>query len=340
MKKYRLIFLVVVLGVLGYFVFTLMSKKKSSLSSESLSEFSIKDTATIDRLRISSNAGGMVDFVKKNGGWSFKEGGCAQQHMIHNFLETIKYIAVKAPVPAGGVENVNKQILSQHKKVEIFQNGKLSKTWFIGTSTADHYGTNMILKIEGKGISPEPFITFQPNVYGNLADQFSLRKKDYECSAIFSYENLLDIKKIDVTVHEDSSSNFEIISIDENRFELYSNGVKIERFDTTKVRGYITAFSKMHYTTKEPIIPKEIRDSTIASTPYYTIRVTDKKGITTSIVTHLKDPIKIEYDYDGNLITTDRNNLYALIRDDVFVQIQYFVFDKTFRNLEYFRPNE
>jgi len=339
MKKYKIIFLVAVLVILGYFVFSLMSRKKSSLSSEALSEFSIKDTATIDRLRISSNAGGMVDFVKTNGNWSFKEGGCAQQHMIHNFLETIKYIAVKAPVPVGGIENVNKQILSQHKKIEIFQSGKLAKTWFIGTSTADHYGTYMTLKIEGKGISPEPFITFQPNVYGNLADQFSLRKKDYECSAIFSYENLFDIKEIDVIVHDDTSSNFTIKSLDENVFELYSNDVKIQQFDTTKVRGYITAFSKMHYTTKEPIIPEEVRDSTLASKPHYTISVTDKDGNITSIVTHLKDPIKIEYDYDGNLITTDRNNLYAVIRDNVFVQIQYFVFDKTFKNLEFFKLN-
>lgn len=340
MGKYKIVFLIAILGALGFLTYNLMNKKKSSLSNEALSDFAIKDTSTIDRIRISSNVGGLVDFVKSNGTWKFEDGGCAQQHMLFNFLETIKYIAVKSPVPKGTIETVNKQTLAQHKKIEIFQNGKLTKTWFIGTTTADHYGTYMILKEEGVGISPEPFIVFQPNVYGNLADQFSLRRKDYECSGIYVYDNLFDIKEIDVINHEDTSTNFTIKSVDTNTFELFSNNTKIENFDTVKVRKYITLFSKLHYDVKEPIIPKEIRDSTISSPPYYTIIVTDKEGTMNKLVTHLKDPVNVEYDYDGNLITTDRDNLYAVTNNGDFVMIQYFVFGKTFRDLSYFIENK
>jgi hypothetical protein len=340
MGKYKSILLIVVLGALGYLAFSLLNEKKSSLSEEALSDFAIKDTASIDRIRISSNVGGLVDFVKIDGVWHFEDGACAQQHMIYNFLETIKYIAVKGPVPVGTIETVNKQTLAQHKKVEIFQNGALAKTWFIGTTTADHYGTYMILKNEGLGISPEPFIVFQPNVYGNLADQFSLRRKDYECSGIFVFDNLFDIKEIDVINHEDTAANFTIRSVDTNTFELYHNGLKIESFDTVNVRKYITGFAKMHYDVKEPLIPQEIRDSTLASPPYFTITVTDINGNANTLITHLKDPVNVEYDYDGNLITTDRDYLYAVMQNGDFVMIQYFVFDKAFRNLAYFREEK
>lgn len=336
MRNYKLVFLIVLVGILGYAVYILSSEKKSSLSNEALSDFAIKDTATIDRIKISSNVGGEVEFVKTKGVWSFTDGGCMQQHMIYNFLETIKYIAIKAPVAKGTIETVNKQTLASHKKIEIFQNGALTKTWFIGTTTADHYGTYMILKKENVGISPEPFITFQPNVYGNLADQFSLRRKDYECSGVFIYDNLLDIKNIDVICHADTSLNFSITCLDSNTFELSNNGSIINGFDTVNVRKYITGFAKMHYDVKEPIIPKAIRDSTMASNPYYTIKITDNKGEVNKIITHLKDPVNVEYDFDGNLVKTDRDNLYAVTDDSVFVMIQYYVFDKAFKTLNFF----
>lgn len=339
MGKLKLIILVIVLAGLSVVTYQLFNKEKSSLSAEALSDFAIKDTASIDRLIISSNSGGMIDFKKIEGKWGFADGGCIQIHMIHSFLETIKYVAIKSPVPRGAVENVNKLTLAQHKKIEIFQNGKLTKTWFIGTTTSDHYGTNMILKIEGIGISPEPFITFQPNVYGNLADQFSLRRKDYECSGIFVYKNLFDIKEIDIINHEDSTSNFTIKSMDTNTFKLYSNGAEVQNFDTVNVREYIAGFAKMHYDVKEPSIPKEIRDSIVDSPPYYTIKVTDKNGRVTSLITHLKGAIQQEFDYDGNLITIDRDNLYAVTDDSVFVMLQYYVFGKAFKKLSDFKKN-
>ncbi len=336
MGKLKLVGLFLVLGVLAYFVYHLSSQKKSSLSTNALSEFAIKDTSTIDRLRISDNMGGNIDFVKKDGQWNFAEGGCIQDHMIFVFLETIKYIAIKSPVPKGAIENVNKQTLAQHKKIEIFQHGKLTKTWFIGTTTADHYGTYMILKIEGVGISPEPFITFQPNVYGNLSDQFSVNKKDYECSGVFVYDDLLSIEEIDVINHENPDQNFRIVSNDTSIFELYNNNNKVKDFDTTKVRDYITGFAKMHYNIKEPIMPTGKRDSIMSSNPHYTIVVTKRNGEKNKLITHLKTPDHTDYDYDGNLITIDRDKLYGVTNNGTFVLLQYFVFDKAFKTLENF----
>jgi len=336
MKKIIPFILVLIFLILGYYAYSLLTEKKSALSNESLSNFAIKDTSSINRLTISNTNNERIDFHKIDGSWQFEDGTCLQVHMINNFLETIKYIAIKAPVPVGTVPYVNKEILGQHKKIEIYQHGKLSKTWYIGSSTQDHYGTYMILKIEGQGISPEPFVTFLPSGYGNLSDQFSLRKKDYQCSGIFVYKPD-DIKSINVVCHSDTSQNFLIKNLGNNEFEIYNNGTKISQFDTVKVRDYIVSFKKMHYQTKEPIMPKNIRDSIIQSPPYYTLTVTNSNGVKNELITHLKYNPFEKYDYDGNLIIYDLNNLYGYNNQIGFVSIQYFVFDKTFKTIQYFK---
>ncbi len=336
MSRIKSVLLIIVLAGLAVVTWMLFDKEKSSLSAEALSDFAVKDTASITRIKISSNVGGEVDFVRNGGKWEAIDGGCIQQHMIDGFLETIKYIAVKAPMPRGAIDHVNKRILGQHKKVEIYQNGKLSKTWFIGGTTPDHYGTYMLLKKEGVGKSPEPFIMYMPSVYGNLSDQFSLRLKDYQCSGMFLYDPL-DIQSVEVEIPDSLSLNYKIVSLDSNLFELYHNETKIEQFDTAKVRSYLVGFRKIHYDVKEPIMPKKLKDSTLNNTPYYIITVTDKAGIENKVTTYIKYPEFTSYDYDGNLITTDQNNLFAVTNSGDFVLVQYFVFDKLFRDLNYFK---
>ncbi len=80
--------------------------------------------------------------------------------------------------------------MKHHKKVEIFQNGKIAKTWYVGNATQDHLGTYMLLKDAEKGKSPEPFIMFLPNMYGSLQARFSTNPLDYVCSEIFTYDPL------------------------------------------------------------------------------------------------------------------------------------------------------
>ncbi len=336
MKKYRSILIILIVSALGYLTYGLLTQKKSSPSDKGLSEFAVKDTSLITRIIISSNAGGKVDFNKQDGKWFFNEGGCVQQHMIKSFLETIKYIAIKGPVQKGAIQNVNKRILGRHKKIEIFQNNKLFKTWYIGTSTRDHYGTYMLLKTAAEGTSPEPYIMYLPNMYGNLSDQFSLRKKDYECSEIFVYDPL-NIKTVEVELPDSSHLNFRIESIGENAFELYQNDTKIEGFDTTRVRAYLVGFRKIHYDTKEPIMPDVIRDSILDQNPNYIITITDNNGDKNRVETFLKPAIQEKYDYNGDLIKHDRNHLFALSNEGTFLLIQYHVFDKLFRDINYFK---
>ena len=75
----------------------------------------------------------------------------------------------------------------------------------------------------------------------------------------------------------------------------------------------------------------------INSIPYNIITVVDKAGDTTQVKTFLKPNDKGAIDMEGNIMTSDVDRLFALVNNGRdFVLIQYFVFDKVFRPLEFF----
>ena len=145
------------------------------------------------------------------------------------------------------------------------------------------------------------------------------------------------IKSVEVTVPSDESLNFKIVSLDTNTFELYQNDNKIEHFDTARIRTYLVGFKKIHYDVKEPIIPEGAKDSTLNEQPNYIINVTDKSGESNKVTTYIKYPEFEKYDHDGKLIIKDLNNLFAVTNSGDFVLVQYFVFDKLFRDINYFK---
>jgi len=336
MKNIKTIIILLVLIGLGYFVFTKVTGKKTSLSTEALSNFAIKDTSSVDKINLSDTQNHKMTFIKKDNVWTLEDGSCVQQHMIREFLETFKYISVKGPTPIGSLDNVNKQIVTHHKKVEIFQNGKLSKTWYIGSSTQDHLGTYVLLKDPVLGKSPEPFIMYMPNMHGTLSEQFSTNKLDYICSGVFKY-NPLNIKSVNVEIPDSSHLNFKIVAIDDNQFELYNNDLKIEKFDTSEVRKYLMLYKKIHFEHLNRTANTEKIDSLKKSTPYYTIEVTDKDGDVNKVYAHLKLPAFDRYDFDGNLMTYDKDRLWLFDRHGELSVCQYFVFGPLFRDINYFK---
>ncbi|MCD4734519.1 MAG: hypothetical protein K8R53_00620, partial [Bacteroidales bacterium] len=71
---------------------------------------------------------------------------------------------------------------------------------------------------------------------------------------------------------------------------------------------------------------------------YHIITLTDTAGVENIVKTYYKPNDMLRFDMEGILYTYDLDRLFALINEDRdFVLIQYFVFDKVFRELEYFR---
>lgn len=336
MKNIKTIVILVVIAILGFVIFSKINEEKSSLSAEAISDFAVKDTASIDRINLSDTQGRKMSFIKSGNVWTLEDGKCIQQHMIYVFLETFKFVAVKGPLPVGSIDNVNKTILAHHKKIEIFQNGKLAKTWYVGNATRDHEGTFMLLKDPVLGKSPEPFIMYLPNMHGNLLDRFSTNPLDYVCSEVYKYDPLT-INTVNVVVPDSSHLNFRIELIAKNTFELYNNDIKIETFDTTQVRTYLNYYRKIHFEFHNRSASQEVIDSLNSATPYYTIDVTDNTGDVNSIRAYKKLAAFEQRDFNGDIIKYDPNKLWVFTRYNELTVCQYHVFDKLFRGINFFK---
>ena len=339
MKKLKLILIITAVAVLAVWAYNLSTKEEgnSKLSNEALSDFAIADTASIDQLIMTDTEGNLgVNLSRdESGEWVSETGECVQQHLVYTILATIKHIQVKSPVPKGSIETINKNLTTHHRKVEIYQNGELSKTWYIGQPTQDQYGTYMLLKDPEKGKSPEPFIMYMPNMFGNLETRFITNPLDFECTGVFTYKPD-EIKSIDVQLPDSSQFNFKIDVINSNLFEMSSNNKEIPLFDTSNVRAYLLNYRKIHFEQHNYITDSKAADSIKALTPWYIIEVVDKAGEKNRVKCFRKHMSYIRYDYDDNLIEWDRERLWIQLNDGRLVVGQFYVFDKILHDLRLF----
>ena len=219
--------------------------------------------------------------------------------------------------------------------MEIYQNGKLIKTWYVGDPTQDQYGTFMLLKDVEKGKSPEPFIMHLPNMYGNLSTRFITDPLPFECTEVFRYDPI-DIASVNVTIPDSSHLNFKVVANDENSFSVFSNGSPVAEFDTTQVRSYLVGFRKVHFENHNYTLSEEHLDSLKGSTPFYTINVTSKSGDEKGIRIFRRKYLYEKYGLDGELLEFDQDRLWIELEDGEVVVGQYYVFGKLMRDTRFF----
>jgi hypothetical protein len=169
-----------------------------------------------------------------------------------------------------------------------------------------------------------------------LQARFSTNPLDYVCSEIFYYDPL-EIKSVNVEIPDSAHLNFKIVAIDDNTFELYNNEVKVNEFDTARVRSYLVSYRKIHFEHHNRTANQNDIDSLKKSVPYYTIEVTNDLNETNKIITHQKSPGFDRYDLVGNIIEFDRDRLWVFTQYDELTVCQYHVFDKLLRDINYFK---
>jgi hypothetical protein len=337
MKHLKTILVVLIIGGLGWFAWDLSSKGgNSKLADHALSDFAVKDTASIDMIMISDTDGNEgVTLVRNGGQWEMEQYDCIQQHLVKTILETIRHVRVKSPVGEAAVETVNKQLTAHHKKVKIYVNGEHAKTWYVGNPTQDHYGTYMLLKDPELGKSPEPFIMHMPNMHGSLNTRFITDPREFECTGIFNYEPL-EISSVSVRQPDSSHLNFKIVASGKNSFALFNNERVIEQFDTSAVRGYLLYYQKVHFERHNYEYGKKEIDSLLKTTPYFTIEVKTKKGVSKKIRIHKRKYNYHKLDLEGNPLVWDQDRVWVFLPDNTLVIGQYHTFGKLLRNLDWF----
>ncbi len=344
-----LIILVLVIAVGGFWAYTLFEEEKREMSIEPLSDFQIKDTASVSKIVITEKDLGTITLTrsKKDKNWYIDDTKeIAQPYNVNLILETAFQIKIKQNVSAELKETALTQLAIRHKKVEYFFEGEDNprKIWYVGNGTTDHMGTFMLLEIRdeetGKMMrSPDPFIMFKPGVYGTLDTRFFANKESWMYPGVFNY-NLKDIANIKVENFDIPTDSYQIDLLENGKVKL-NNHLKanVAVFDTNEVKHYASHYKSLFYEKFATELSPSESDSILKATPNFKFTVTEHSGVSKNVRIW---KIKKDINQVGlNEMQFDTGRAFASIdgSSDI-VKIQFFTWDVLFKPISYFMPKK
>ena len=347
MKKNNIILVIILLLVIitGLLYFS----RGSSTFRDKDTDFAVKDTATVNKVFLADKKNRTVLLERINDGeWKLNGTYLARQSGIDLLLETMKNLVPKYPVPKKAHDNIVAQMAAQSIKVEVYQmvyridlfdrirlfpHEKLTKTYYVGSATADNMGTFMLL--EGSDI---PFVVQLLGLRGYVAPRYSTLEKEWRDHTVFKTK-LYDISEVVMEIPREPMNSYRVLNGEEGISLISLASGQPMPYDTLKMLNFLTAFTDIRFETLLDEFETDIRDSIITSQPKNILSLVDKQGNETKIKTFFKPNSDLAFDPEGKVYPYDVDKLYALVNDETdFVMIQYYVFDKVLRPMSYFMP--
>jgi hypothetical protein len=331
MKKIIIIALgVITLAVLGYFALNLSKQEKVS-DDLSLIDFAVADTAAVDRIEIYDSYLNQRVIVKRNSDnvWVDENGDCVKQELVETMLETFLKVTLKGYVPDGALENMKKLMMAKHKEVKIFKNGKWHKTWYVGHSTSDHYGTHMLLETP-KRRSDNPVIMGMKGFYGILEPRFTADPKQYQCSELFSFDRE-EILSVQVVNNVNAAESFEIYQ-DQSGVKIFSNGQPFQGANQDNVLFYLNGFKNIHFNQPNYAYDDSQIDSIRQLVPDYILRIKTKHSNFEMNYHRRPDP-EAEHKEE---IYWDPDYLWGFMPNGELVRMQYYTIGPIIFGMEVF----
>lgn len=341
MKKRKGIILVIALAILGFLAFMATNLVRNSGKSDTeLLEFSIEDTTSVSKIVITDAYMNKFVLQKKDGVWVDKDGNCVTQPPVHTMLETFKNVEFKGYVPENSRKTITNRMASTHTKIEIFQNDEWSKTWYVGFSTQDHYGTYMLLETPDEK-SDLPVIMKIKGFNGIIEPRFFADARRWKCTEIFAIERD-EIASVDVKFTDSPARSF-TVSKNGTNYAVSHLGKTLPEVDTNMVIRYLNNYKKIHYEfVNYDLKPKQV-DSLKRTKPFCVLSLKEVKGkVNTLKMYRLKGSGQANVDDFGDSINYDPDRFWCLLPSGDLVKCQYFVFNPLIMGHIYFanRPEE
>ncbi|MDG1332489.1 MAG: hypothetical protein P8P74_09180 [Crocinitomicaceae bacterium] len=337
MKKI-IILIVSVAGLagLGWYISTLFANKGKS--DTQLIEFAIKDVSSIDRLIVTDRALNSFEVKKKGDKWTDAKGNCVVPENIDNILDAIRNIEFKGYLPDKSHENYNKMMSSQNIKVEIFENGEWSKTWYIGPPAPDHYGQVMLLDTKELGKSTHPVLMKVKGLNGFLGPRFFADPRLWACTDIFSIP-MERISRVDVKFNKEAERSFSVAKQGPN-VEVYQNGRKLDNVEDRMAFSYLQNYKKIHYNLRNFELNDKQMDSLKRTTPFAEIKVKETSGTTTKLRCFRAKAAANDIVAGKEIVNSDIDKFWCELPSGDLVKCQYFVFNPLLLGHIYFPMDE
>ncbi len=340
MKKSTIITLLVLLALTIASIFIYKNKNKTSTLNKEASEFSVKDTASIDKIFLADKEGKTITLTRKEDGWYLDDDHKARFDGVRLILETINAVSIKSPVSKIARENVIKLMAGRSTKVEIFSKGEKIKQYYVGHTTQDHVGTYMILtNLETDKNYEEPYITYIRGFEGFLSSRYHTDFLDWRDRSIMDFTPP-QLKQIKVNLNEMKDSSFVIDFASSTKFTVKNNAGNILNVSEEKLKQYIAYYQNITCEivlgAKDPIVDTISKQGV----PFVTLSVTDINDKKNVCELYHKNPTTENSDSKGIKYRYDPDRIYIRFNDGKdFALAQYYVFGKLLQTYRYFLPD-
>lgn len=334
MKKIILLVLALCILVgLGYWVVDLIGSKGKSTNTEFFN-FAIEDTASVDKIIITDFNSNSFELKRDGIKWTDKDGGCIVQENVQNIMTVLKNIEFKGYLPENSMKPTINRMAAASMKVEIFQNGSWTKTWYIGTATQDHYGQIMLLDSDEFGKSDQPVLMKVKGVNGIIEPNFYADPRKWMCTGIFAL-SIDKIKKVEIKNYQDPGRSFSVAK-NGSSFEVKQNGATLPAIDTLKAFRYLNSYKKVNFFLPNYVLNQKQVDSVLQTKPFGSLKLTEINGKSTYLKFFKIIGEEVFDNEFGEVTNTDLNNFWCLLPNKQLVKCQYFVFDPLMRGDIYF----
>jgi hypothetical protein len=330
-KTTSLVIVIVIVGLLGFFATNLVRVRGKS--DTELLDFEVKDTTSVDKIIISDSYKNKIELIKNNDHWCKSNGECVTQAPVHTILETFKNIQFKGYVPENARKNIIGKMMGNHTKVEIYQNGKWFKTWYVGFSTQDHYGTYMQLETPNEK-SDLPVIMKVKGLEGIIEPRFFADPRRWICTELFSLERN-EIANVDVKLIENPKRSFSVKKNGSN-YLVKVGGRILKKFDTTMAITYLNNFKKIHFESVNYTLKQKQVDSIKRSKPFCIFNLKQISGKSTLLKMYRIPFEKKTEDIFGDTVSYNQDRFWCMIPSGQLVKCQYFVFNPLLMGHLYF----
>lgn len=339
MKRNRVaVVLIIVLGALSFWFF--INNKKGTIK-ETLRDFAVADTASINKIFLADKKGNQVTLKRAaDGKWMVNDSFAARPDAVEQLLVTMKRVDVKEPVSKAGQNNVVKRLAAKAVRCEIYQNDVLTKAYYVGTETQDQTGTYMILiDLETMEPSEKPFVTYIPGFEGYLTTRYFTEVNGWKDRTVFSYRpDKIKSVKLETPFNPDLGYELKVNGLNQYELSLLKDHKSLPGIDTLAVKQFLSYFQQLNFESFEVEIKPSQIDSVLKSQPINILTVTDDKGQQNKVTFFARKP-KHEGTFDaaGKPLVFDPDRMDALLNNGKdFVMVQYLSFGKVMPPANYF----
>jgi hypothetical protein len=230
-------------------------------------------------------------------------------------------------------------MVATHTKVQIFQKGNWLKTWYVGFSTQDHYGTYMLLETPDEK-SDLPVIMKVKGLNGIIEPRFFADKRRWVCTEIFSLDRT-EISEVDVKFNDVPSRSFKVLQKGSN-YSVLANGKKVKGLDTNLVVHYLNNYKKIHFESANFELSKKQQDSIRRTSPFCRMTLKELAGNKSILQMYRIPEINKSVNDFGDSVMYNPDRFWCLLPSGEFVKCQYFVFNPLIMGQIYFglKPKE